>query len=110
MDNEVRSNEMFREQYFQSVKKFVENLHEKIPLSNSSTVKDIVGYPLNLSSNTPKVLFKKEVLRNEDYILYKVQLESFLGIIVFGLMAEPIIKHKNNFFIYITNLFFYSIS
>ena len=44
----------------------------------------------------PKLLFKEKYLENEYYALYRIQLESFLGIRIFGLMSEPKIEHKAN--------------
>ena len=96
MKNVLVENERFREQYFQSIKSYVENLQEKFSYSQLNTVKDIVGYPLNLLRSMPKLLLKEKCLENEKYILYRVQLESFLGIRVFGLMSEPKIKQKSN--------------
>ena len=95
MINIFKENERFREQYFQSVKKFVENLNEKFSFSNLDTVKSIVGYPLNLQRTAPKLLIKEKCLESENYTLYRVQIESFLGIRVFGLLAEPNIKSES---------------
>lgn len=95
MKSILKDNEIFREQYFQSVKKLVENLNKKFSFSNLDTVKNIVGYPLNLQRTAPKLLIKEKCLENENYILYRVQIESFLGIRVFGLLAEPNIKSES---------------
>ena len=96
MKNILLENEIFREQYFQSVKNYVENLHEKFSFNDFNSVKDVVGYPLNLLRSMPKLLFKEKYLENEYYALYRIQLESFLGIRIFGLMSEPKIEHKAN--------------
>lgn len=81
--------EKLREDYYQSVKKYVGNLSDISKLESENEVINVLGFPLNEKRKNPELLLKEKVLDNKDYILYKIQLKTFNNLLIYGLFAEP---------------------
>lgn len=85
----------FREEYYQSIKTFVQNLQPTKEIKEIKTIKDILGFPLDVERTLIKERVKKLLLEKEEYSIFQVQLETDLGIKIYGLMSIPkIISQK----------------
>lgn len=80
---------IFREEYYQSIKTFVQNLQPTKEIKEIKTIKDILGFPLDVERTLIKERVKKLLLEKEEYSIFQVQLETDLDIKIYGLMSIP---------------------